>query len=189
MKTKAQYPLECNRPSRSSGQRGFTLIELHIAAVIFLVGIVAVMQLVPAAMKSNLQNRVDTTSVVLAQRELDQMTAQPLSNSTFTDADGNVCNLGNSATPSVVVGSPLASYGNFVKINFNAAKVAGYNFVAFANPQNPTEGAYDVRWAVITQTSGVGTTVSKRFVIGVQRKTGTVVLPAVSLDAWQQLVQ
>src|ERR1700687_5383957 len=91
----------------SSQQQGFSLVELMVAAVVFLVGIVAVMQLVPAAMQSNIQNRVDTASVVVAQRELDQMTAQPLSNSTFTDADGNLCDLGNNASNNVVVGSPL----------------------------------------------------------------------------------
>jgi hypothetical protein len=146
------------------------------------------MQLVPAAMTSNLQNRVDTTSVVLAQRELDQMTSQPLSGANFTDADGNLCNLGNSAAPGTVVGSPLNTFGNFVKVDFTQAKVANYNF-QFTNPQNPTDGTYDVRWSVITQSNAAGTAVSKRFIVGVQRKVGTQVLPPVSLDAWQQLVQ
>ena len=188
MNRKIQFPLKRDKQRCISAQRGFTLVELLIAAVVFLVGIVGVMQLVPAAMTSNLQNRVDTTSVVLAQRELDQMTAQPLSSATFADADGNLCNLGNSAAPNTVVGSPLTTFGNFVKVDFTKAKVANYNF-QFTNPQNPTDGTYDVRWAVITQTNAAGTAVSKRFIVGVQRKVGTQVLPPVSLDAWQQLVQ
>jgi prepilin-type N-terminal cleavage/methylation domain-containing protein len=169
-------------------QRGFSLTELMIAAVVFLVGIAAVMQLVPAAMQSNLQNRVDTTSVVTAQRELDQMTDQPLASNFFTDVDGNVCNLGNAATPNVVVGSPLVQVGNFVRIDFAAARVNGYNF-QFTNPQNPTDGSYDVRWAVITAVNGAGAAVSKRFIVGAQRRVGPQVLFPVSLDSWQQLVQ
>jgi prepilin-type N-terminal cleavage/methylation domain-containing protein len=188
MRRKAQGLRRCHEDRLSSAQRGFTLIELLIAAVVFLVGISAVIQLVPAAMQSNLQNRVDTSSVVIAQREMDQMTAQPLSSTSFTDADGNACSLGSGASPDVVVGSPLTQFGNFVKIDFTATKVTGYNSL-FTNPQNPTDGAYDVRWAVITNVNSTGTAVSKRFVIGARRGFGTQVLLPVSLDAWQQLVQ
>ncbi len=172
----------------ASQQRGFTLIELAIATVVFLVGVVAVMQLVPAALQSNLNNRVDTTSVVVVQRELDQMVKQPFTSVTFTDADGNVCNLGNAATPNVVVGSPVIQYGNFVRIDFSGARVAGYNFQA-ADPQNPIEGGYDVRWAVITSVNATGTAVSKRFIVGARQNLGARALAPVSLDSWQQLSQ
>lgn len=169
-------------------ERGFTLIELLIAAVVFLVGIVAVIQLIPAAVQSNLQNRIDTSSVVIAQREMDQMTPQPLSSPSFTDSDGNLCNLGSSATPNVVVGSPLTQVGNFVKIDFTKTKVSGYNFL-YTNPQNPTDGTYDVRWAVIAQVNANGMVTSKRFIVGAQRHAGPQVLQSVSLDTWQQLAQ
>jgi prepilin-type N-terminal cleavage/methylation domain-containing protein len=172
----------------SSQQQGFSLVELMVAAVVFLVGIVAVMQLVPAAMQSNIQNRVDTASVVVAQRELDQMTAQPLSNSTFTDADGNLCDLGNNASNNVVVGSPLVQVGDFVKIDFSAATVNGYNLLTTA-PANAPEGSYDVRWAVIATLNATGAVASKRFIVGARRVTGTGGLLPVSLDSWQQMVQ
>jgi prepilin-type N-terminal cleavage/methylation domain-containing protein len=169
-------------------EQGFTLVELMIAAVVFLVGITAVVQLIPAAMQSNLQNRVDTSSVVISQRAMDQMTAQPLSTSSFTDVDGNLCNLGDSASPNTVVGSPLTQFGNFVKLDFTAAKVSGYYFLS-TNAQDPSDGTYDVRWAVITQVNAAGKVAAKRFIVGAQRRVGTRVLPPVSLDAWQQLVQ
>lgn len=174
------------KPTRS--ERGFTLVELLIAAVVFLVGIAAVIQLVPAAVESNLQNQIDTSSVVIVQREMDQMTSQPLSSMSFTDTDGNLCDLGSSATPNAVVGSPLIQVGNFVKIDFTQPTVVGYNF-QYANPQNPTDGTYDVRWAVITQVNASGTVVSKRFIVGAQRHAGPQVLPSVSVDTWQQLAQ
>jgi prepilin-type N-terminal cleavage/methylation domain len=40
-----------------SNERGFTLVELAIATVVLLVGVMAVLQLVPAAMESNRRNR------------------------------------------------------------------------------------------------------------------------------------
>ena len=59
-------------------QSGFTLVELAVATLIMMVGIVGVVQLVPASLQSNLNNRVDTTAMVFAQREMDQIINQPL---------------------------------------------------------------------------------------------------------------
>ena len=188
MKSAAPRRREARQDRVASQQRGFTLIELAVATVVFLVGVVAVMQLVPAALQSNLSNRVDTTSVVVVQRELDQMVKQPFASVTFTDADGNVCNLGNAATPNVVVGSPVVQYGEFVRIDFRQPRVGGYNFQA-ADPLNPIEGGYDVRWAVITSVNATGTVVSKRFIVGARQNLGTRSLAPVSLDSWQQLSQ
>ena len=75
-------------------QSGFTLVELAVATLIMMVGIVGVVQLVPASLQSNLNNRVDTTAMVFAQREMDQIINQPLTSATFTDSDGQVVNLG-----------------------------------------------------------------------------------------------
>jgi prepilin-type N-terminal cleavage/methylation domain-containing protein len=57
---------------------GFTMIELLIAIMLLLVGVVAVAQLIPAAMTRNLQNRYDSTGLILAQRQLELMTAQSM---------------------------------------------------------------------------------------------------------------
>src|ERR1700730_498877 len=89
----------------SRKQHGFTLIEVLVATVLLLVGIVAVAQLVPASLNANNGNRSDSTALVFAQRDLAQMLSQPLSSSSFTDATGNSCNLGNPAAPNTVVGS------------------------------------------------------------------------------------
>jgi prepilin-type N-terminal cleavage/methylation domain-containing protein len=187
MKSTARRRRQAGEARLASQQRGFTLVELAIATVVLLVGVAAVMQLVPAALQSNLNNRVDTTSVVVVQRELDQMAKQPFSSASFTDVDGNVCNLGNAATPNVVVGSPVTQYGDFVRIDFTQTQVAGYNFQG-ADPLNPVEGGYDVRWAVITSVNATGTAVSKRFIVGA-RQIGPKMLAPVSLDSWQQLSQ
>ena len=141
------------------------MLELAIATVILLVGIVAVVQLVPASMSNNANSRYDTKATVLGQRMIEQFALQGLNATTFTDADGNVLSLGNPAAPGVVVGSPLVV--GTATINFAAATVAGYN-LQYNEPSNPQSGTYDIRWAVITTVNG-GSTVAKRFVVGVRR--------------------
>src|SRR5579859_4696403 len=92
-------------------QSGFTLLELGVATLILMVGIAGVVQLVPASQNSNLNNRVDTTAMVFAQREMDQMINQPLTSATFTDVDGNVINLGSQTASNTVFGGPVIVQG------------------------------------------------------------------------------
>jgi len=162
-------------------QCGFTLTELTIAMLVLMFGVVAVMQLVPAAMQANLRNRYDTTTVVLAQRELDQMVTQPLSAANFTDADGRVIALGHATQPNVLVGSPVIVVGNLVRVDFTAAAVANYNFTA-VDPDDASATPYEVRWAVITNTVA-GSVVSKRYIVGAWRPDPTHAAPPVTIEA------
>lgn len=170
-------------------QRGFTLIEMTVATAVLLIGIVGVAKLVPVAVNMNMGNRSDSTSLVIAQREMDALLSQPINANpaTFTDPQGivcpaaGVCNLGNPATPSVIVGSPALSLGNRPLINYGVAQVAGYSFY-YSDPNDPTDTSYDVRWAVITL--GNGTTASaKRFIVGVRRRGGNGTFLPITLDA------
>lgn len=176
---------------RRAAQRGFTLVELALATVVLLVGLVAVMQLVPAAINLNLTNRNDTTATVIVQRLRDLMVNQPISVPTLTDPTGQfpcgttvVCNLGGGAlNGDYVAGAPLLPSGN---IDFTAAPVANYSF-NYTDPNDPSGTPYDVRWAVVTSVRTVGPTpnvvVGKRFVVGARRQgAGT---PAVStFSSW-----
>lgn len=72
-KIPARRPAAGPRPAGA----GFTMIELLIAIMLLLVGVVAVAQLIPAAMVTNLQNRYDSTALIIAQRQLELMLAQP----------------------------------------------------------------------------------------------------------------
>jgi len=58
-------------------QAGFSILEMLIASAIMMVGIISVVQLVPASLQLNASNRLDTMATVIAQRELDQMLSQP----------------------------------------------------------------------------------------------------------------
>src|ERR1700686_2634870 len=97
------------------GQRGFTLIELMISTVVLLVGVVAVAELVPAAIFLNSRNRSDSSSLVYAQREMDQFLNQPLTGPiTFVDQQGKTCNLGGNTVFNTPVGSPVTTVGGHV---------------------------------------------------------------------------
>lgn len=170
-----------NAPNKKQlAQQGFTLIELMIAIVVLVVGVVAVAQLVPAAIFLNSRNRADSSSLVYAQREMDQFANQPLTGAlTFTDQQGNFCNLGGGTVFNAVVGSPVTTVGGHVAINFTSGKVAGYSY-NYTDPTDPTLN-YDVRWAVIN-TGTANNIYSRRFILGVQKSAGDTPLPPVTLD-------
>ena len=168
-------------------QSGFTMIETLFATIVMVVGVVGVAQLIPLSIRLNTANRDDSTALVFAQREIDVMVDQPLSAATFTDPQGVLCppaancNLGNTATPLVPVGSPVIMFNNRPMINFTVAAAGGYSFI-YTDPNDPFRVPYDVRWAVITYANGVNAT-GKRFIVGVRRTGGNIPLPPITLDA------
>jgi prepilin-type N-terminal cleavage/methylation domain-containing protein len=178
--------MRSKRRNSGSKQGGFTMIELLIATLVMLVGLVAMAQLVPLAIRLNGANRNDSTALVFAQRELDEMLDQPMSATTFSDPQGvlcpttSTCNLGDAATPRVPIGSPVVMLNDRPMIDFTQAKVANYNFT-YTDPNDPFRLAYDVRWAVITYANGANPT-GKRFIVGVRRIGGNVPLLPLTLD-------
>ncbi len=85
------------------GQSGFSILEMLLASAVLMVGIVSVVQLVPASLQLNANNRLDTLATVIAQRELDQMLGQPLWVDTFLDEDKNIISLGGPNSPGASV--------------------------------------------------------------------------------------
>jgi prepilin-type N-terminal cleavage/methylation domain-containing protein len=168
--------------ARHSSERGFSLLEMLIATVVLLVGIVSVVQLVPASLQSNKNNRQDTTATVVAQRELDQMLNQPIQNTTFIDSDGRTIDLGNPAQNNVLVGAPVLA--GTATIDFSQALVPGYNFT-YVDPNDGTGTHYRVRWAVIT-TTNAGNAVSKRILIGCWHQDPTQITRPVNIDTTVQ---
>ncbi len=156
------------------GERGFTLVEMLMATVIVVVGLVAVAQLVPTSMMLNANNRSDGAALVIAQREMEALRAVPLSATTFTDPLGltcplaTTCNVGNPNQPGQVVGNPVALFNNSPVINFAPlTSVNGYGFT-FTDPNDPAGAVNDVRWAVVTVTNGAVT--GRRIVVGTFRR-------------------
>lgn len=156
-----------------------------IATVILLVGLVAVAQLVPASVLLNYRNRMDSSALVFAQRQLDQMIDQPLTSNSFVDNLGNTCLLGNPATLNAVQGSNVISINNQTLIDFSQppgspAPTSGYSFT-YQDPADPNGTTYDVRWAVIITGNGA-TASSKRFILGVRQIGGSGFFLPITLD-------
>jgi type II secretory pathway pseudopilin PulG len=168
-------------------ERGFSILEMLLATVVLLVGLVAIAQLVPATILLNFRNRTDSSALVFAQRELDQLVDQPLSGSSFTDALGNTCQLGNPTVTYSVQGSSVVSFNNQPVIVFGSpapalAPTSGYGFL-YEDPTNPNGTIYDVRWAVIVTGDGTTTNVSsKRFILGVRQYGGSGYFQPITLD-------
>jgi prepilin-type N-terminal cleavage/methylation domain-containing protein len=177
------------KPGMQEG--GFTLIEVLLAIVILLVGVVAVAQLVPASIGSNSTNRNDSSALVFAQRQMDLFLSQPLNVSvsppSFTETiDGQTftCNLGDPSQPNVLVGSPVVIFYKQTVIDFTATPVADYSFT-YQDPNDPSGVVYDVRWAIITTTNGNvpnGMISSKRFILGARKQGGNGIYKPVTLD-------
>ena len=146
-------------------QNGFSVLEMILASSILMVGIISVVQLVPASLKSSVGNRLDTMATVVAQRELDQMLSQPLNVNSFQD-QGQTISLGGVGSP----GASVLMSGQSVVIDFSpgATPPAGFSATMYADPNDPTSASFDLRWAVFPQLNN-GAVVGRRIVIGCRR--------------------
>ena len=176
--------------TRHKHQSGFTLVELLMATVIVLFGLVAVAQLVPVSVLMNSNNRNDGTALVFAQHEVEAMRGQPLAATTFTDPRGVTCypagancGLGDSTQPNQCVGScpVVISPTGAPLIDFAAARVAGYNFT-YTDLNDPFSAPYDVRWAIYTVVNGNNVVTGKRIIVGVFRRGMKTVFLPITLD-------
>ena len=174
-------------PIAKRQRNGFTLTEVLVATVVLLVCLAAVAQLVPASIVSNSSNRNDSTAMVFAQQELNQLISRPVTDTQYTTdtllgrcTAASPCLLGDATQNGVTVGSPVVALNNRPAINFAAARVDGYNFI-YQDPNDPGGVFYDVRWAVITRAPG-GSISTKRFILGVAKRGGNGFNVPVTLD-------
>ncbi len=172
---------------RENTSRGFSLIEMLIATVILLVGLVGIAQLVPASILINQKGRMDSTSLVFAQLELDQMLAHKLNDTSFQESNGafcaSFCSLGDGSTNGTAQGNTVLWVYNRPLIDFSGAPVDNFSFIYF-DLNDPFRVTYDVRWAVVpTVNTTTGAITGKRFFVGVRQLGGSGFVPAVTLDA------
>jgi prepilin-type N-terminal cleavage/methylation domain-containing protein len=172
---------------RHRNEQGFSLLEMMLATMILLVGLIAIAQLVPATILLNYRNRTDSAAMVFAQREMDFMLDQPLTSTSFTDPPlyvycpvSTTCNLGSPSPQNQVQGSPLVVVNNQTLIDFNSAAITNWSFT-YQDPNDPSGATYDIRWAVIVTGNGSNIS-SKRFLVGIRQAGGSGYFQPITLD-------
>lgn len=183
------HPIQTrNADTRPRGEDGFTLVEMLIATVIVVIGLVAVAQLVPTSMMMNANNRSDGTALVIAQRQMEALRAIPLSSTTFSDPLGVTCPLGQTCnvgdpTQAGIVGCPVVLFNNSTIIDFTPTTAAGGYGFTFTDPNDSSGALNDVRWAVVTVTSVPnGPVTGRRIIVGAFRRGMKTPTYPVSLD-------
>lgn len=200
--------MRTQRFSRNRAAAGFTMIELLIAIVILLIGVVAVAQLVPNAIRSDFRNRYDSTALILAQRQMEQMVEQkltvggPPANGAYNfqillpDGTTTLCNLGVAppfftalvgAPPPAPAASGAPLIAGTLRINWGVGQVAGY-----WNQYNAPDGnPYETRWNIAVfygNINGLIRPVSKRIIISTRGGSAAVSFPPTTLTtmvAWR----
>ncbi len=163
-------------------QAGFSILELILASSILMVGIISVVQLVPASLQLNATNRFDTVATVIAQRELDQMVSQPLTMDSFADRDKNQISLGdaNASGASGASGASPFMDGQTAVIDFSPGSGTppqGY----YLDVADPNGASFELRWAVISEVNS-GKVISRRIIIGCKRMNASQPTLPVTLD-------
>jgi len=154
-----------NRDTKNGhAPNGFSVLEMILASAILMIGVISVVQLVPASLNSSVGNRLDTVATVVAQRELDQMLSQPLNVNTFVDNDGQTVRLGGAGAP----GAPVVMNGGYAVIQFAVSLPPTGFYKSYTDPNDPIGPKFDLRWAVFPQVSN-GVVVGRRIIIGCRR--------------------
>lgn len=191
--------------SRRSATAGFTLIELMIAVLLLIVGLVAVAQLVPAAIRSNFRNRYDSSGLIAAQRQLELMMAQEMDvgappqggdysfNATLPDGTAWVINMGRNTSsgacpapaPSDVGAAAITLPNGTWVIDWNQPPVPGY-FNTFTSAERTASESYqyESRWRVMTFyecISGFARPVGKRILLSTRGGPPGVAQPPTTL--------
>lgn len=128
------------------GERGMTLIELMIALVVLLVGVVGCMSLVALSMGGDFRSRQQSNSTSVSQMITEKISSVKASTSpTLTVTD---C-VGNSFTVNTAPGGAPLTGG---AVDYTQARVAGYFMLYTDCGTNGRQMTYDVRWNVVQTT-------------------------------------
>ena len=148
-------------------QAGLSMIELLIAMLVLMIGLMGSMVLVRTAIVNNNRNKLDTTATALAQMVLEQINSRPANvntNITILDCTGTPVTINPTGAAAPGAGATLIQAGfNAGNIDFSqdfTAVPAGYAMqYVTCGPAPGAPGAaagpqvtYEVRWNVTTMT-------------------------------------
>jgi prepilin-type N-terminal cleavage/methylation domain-containing protein len=145
---------------RQRGDKGMSLIELMFAMLILAIGLGGLTTLFIFASETNNKNSKATSSTMLAQQVLEQISAQhpdSIQVITLTDCAGNQWNVKTvgAAAPGgagalIVTAASDPFYGGLDPAQAYAAIPAGYAMQYTDCAANGRRTVYDVRWNIVT---------------------------------------
>lgn len=166
--------------SRQNPERGALLLELMIAMLVLSIGLGALTTLIAACMSTNNRNGKDTSATLLAQKVIEELSAQN-TNSTvavlLTDCAGNTWTIpstqgtaapsGQGAALATSASSPY--YGGIDFAQSVGAVPAGFSMQYVDCNANGSQTTYDVRWNVMSVTAN-----STRLITASARQKGSI---------------
>jgi type II secretory pathway pseudopilin PulG len=167
-----------NNVLRGKPEGGATLIELMIAMLVLAIGLGALTNLFVMSMATNNRNSKDTTATLLAQKVVEELSAQSLNATVvvnLTDCVGNAWQIpatqgvafpGQGAALNNNAGSPF--YGGIDFTQGLAAVPQGFAMQYVDCDPNGQQTTYDVRWNVMSITAN-----STRLITASARRLGT----------------
>jgi type II secretory pathway pseudopilin PulG len=157
------FPQFRKRQTRRTAESGSMLIELLISIVVLTIGLGGLMVLLVSAMYTNNRAGKDTSSTMVAEHVLEQISAQPANAVALlqlTDCANNTWNintvgatLGGGSGSNGGNGSNLTPTGVVDWTQSYAAVPVGYAMQYTACGAGGRQTTYDVRWNVITITN------------------------------------
>lgn len=139
------------RKKAARNERGMSLVELMIAMVVLLVGLVGSMALVAVSMGNNGRSRQQGNSTIVSQLLTEKISSVKATTSpllVITDCAGNNFNVSTTAPG----GSPLTAAGD---VDFTQAAVANYQMLYTDCGTAGRQVTYDVRWNIQQPTPNV----------------------------------
>jgi type II secretory pathway pseudopilin PulG len=163
---------------KKKAEVGGTLIELMVAMLILAVGLGALTTLFVGSMLTDNRNSKDTTATQLAQKVIEELTAQNVNATvavTLTDCVGNNWQIpatqgaafpGQGANLMQNAASPY--YGGIDFTQAVGAVPAGFGMQYVDCDPNGAQTTYDVRWNIMTMTAN-----NSRLITASARRLGT----------------
>ena len=141
--------MELKKRNKWSKQSGTSLIELMIACLVLMVGVLGVASLIPIAIGANSRNRQQSNSTVIAQMVMEKILSVPAGTSpvlVVSDCLPVANNVNTIGTPGAGSGATLLPSGD---VDFNATAPAGYGMLYTAcGAAGGGQSVYDVRWNI-----------------------------------------
>jgi Tfp pilus assembly protein PilV len=149
-------------------ESGMTLIELMIAAVVLIFGMLSIMGLLMLAIGNNGRSKIDSTATMLSQVVVEQVSAKLAGGGPGSITDNANCNnTGNIWTINEQPGGAKLSGG---KIDFTQGQggVPANYYMNYVDCNNNVQIEYDVRWNV----QSVGANGTYLVTVGAKPKSG-----------------